>query len=33
MKMMKRMTASLAANLMISLPLAAASPKSDGYER
>ena len=31
MKMMKRMTVVLAATLMISLPLAAASPKSDGY--
>jgi hypothetical protein len=31
MKMMKRMTLALAAILMISIPLAAASPKSDGY--
>ena len=31
MKMMKRMTFVLAATLMISLPVAAASPKSDGY--
>jgi DUF1680 family protein len=31
MKIMKRMTVLLAATLMISLPVAAASPKSDGY--
>jgi hypothetical protein len=31
MKMMKRITAILAATLMISLPMATASPRSDGY--
>jgi len=31
MKMMKRITAIFAATLMISLPMATASPRSDGY--